>query len=100
MPKVTVNMVNLKKGTNVTVPGLGTFENDSTTEVSKAVVDRFVASKPSAKDVVSGDEVLITNAIEKPAKKASTKKSKEEEVEPKSDEDVVEVNVTKEESDD
>ena len=95
MPDVTVNLTNLKKGTSVTVPGLGVFENGSTTEVSKAVVDRFVASKPSAKDVVSGNKVLITNERKKPAESKP-----ESEPEPEPSNDVVEVNVTKEESDD
>lgn len=56
MYKITIDYPNMPKGQEVSIPGLGTFENGSTTTVTKEQSDAFRAYQ---KDVGMPDKTLL-----------------------------------------
>lgn len=87
MPSVLVKLDNLKKGSLVTLPGLGAFKNGETADVDQSKFDGFVA-RPNAGHMVVDDKIVVTNKTlrgeaETPPKKKASKST--DEVKPEED---------------
>jgi len=67
MPSVRVDLNNLPKGKEVSIPYLGTFKNGSTTDVDDAKWKRYTALFPGAASLGDSEKVEITTDSQKKA---------------------------------
>jgi hypothetical protein len=59
MYKVHINLANRPKGSRVYVPGLGTYDNVSTNEISDAVAENAFKKYPRLYGAVDGSDVFV-----------------------------------------
>lgn len=67
MYKVHVNLPNRPDGSRVYVPGLGTYDNGSTTEIEDFVAERAFNKYPRIYSAVDGEDIFVG---QKPAQEA------------------------------
>ncbi len=58
--KVKLRLDNRPKGANVTIPGLGSFENGYTSKVDDRVFNRYLRNHPAAEALVRDGTLIIS----------------------------------------